>query len=74
MEKLIAILKQQLEGHHVSDIIQEGDSELRVVVDTKENFRTIRRMAELTHDDSEVKIKGITICFVDPNGVPYEFP
>ncbi|SDD69990.1 hypothetical protein [Pedobacter soli] len=74
MEKLIAILKQQLEGHRVSDIVKVGDSELRVVVDTREDFIKIRRMAELTHDDSEVKIKGITIQFVDIHGLLYQFP
>ncbi|WP_316738916.1 hypothetical protein [Pedobacter aquatilis] len=72
MEKLINILKQQLLAHHVTDIIQVGERELNLVVTTREDVKSIKRMAELIHDDSEVQIKGIKINFVDQYGANFE--
>lgn len=72
MKALIEILRIQLANHHVTDIIQTGERELSLVVDTKENIKQIKKMAELIHEDSEVQIKGIKITFVDQYGSAFE--
>jgi hypothetical protein len=68
MEQLIGILKTVLISRHVTDIIQVGSRELNIIVSTREDASEIKKMAELVHEDSEVKIKGIKINFVDQNG------
>ncbi|RZK67759.1 MAG: hypothetical protein EOO92_23955 [Pedobacter sp.] len=72
MEKLINILKTTLSSHRITDIIQTGPRELDIIVSTKEDAKSIRNMAELIHEDSEVKIKDITINFVDQYGTRFE--
>jgi hypothetical protein len=72
METLISILKEQLKSQHITDILQSGDRELDIVLSTKEDARAIKKMAELIHDDSEIKIKGITINFIDQYGTRFE--
>lgn len=72
LEKLISILKQQLSDQHITDIIQVGDRELNIVLSTGEDLRRIKRRAEFTHEDSEIRIKGIQVNFVDRYGTPYE--
>ena len=72
MEHLIGILKTILSSHRVTDIIQVSARELAIVVSTKEEAKEIRKMAELVHEDSEVKIKGIKINFVDQYGTRFD--
>lgn len=72
MEKLIDILKQQLSGYNITEIVQSGDREIDIMVNTKADAYAIRKIADLMHDDSEVKIKGIKINFVDKNGIRFE--
>ncbi|WP_316795062.1 hypothetical protein [Pedobacter agri] len=72
MEKLIEILKTILSSHHVTDIIQVGSRELDIIVSTKEDAKNLKRIAELVHEDSEVKIKGIKINFVDQYGTRFD--
>ncbi|WP_316831694.1 hypothetical protein [Pedobacter aquatilis] len=72
MEKLINILKTVLSSHRITDIIQVGERELNIIVSTKEDAKDIQRMADLIHDDSEVKIKGVKINFVDQYGTKFE--
>ena len=71
MEKLISILKEQLAAHHVTDILQTGPRALDIVVSTQEDIRGIKKMSELIHDDSEIRIKGISINFVDRYGTRF---
>lgn len=68
MEKLIEILKAALPFKKVEDIIQVGSRELNIIVSSHEDVMELKKMAALTHDDSEVKIKGIRINFVDRYG------
>ena len=72
MEQLIGILKTILSSHRITDIIQSGARELDIIVSTKEDARDIKRMAELVHEDSEVKIKGVKINFVDQYGTRFD--
>lgn len=72
MEKLISILKQQLEAHHLTDILQTGPRSLDIIVSTKEDVKKIKKMAELIHQDSEIQMKGITVNFVDQYGTRFE--
>ena len=71
MEKLISILKAQLDDQRIIDIIQVGNRELNVVL-SRENLRSIKKLAELVHGDSEIRIKGIKVNFVDEYGARYE--
>jgi len=71
MEKLIDILKQQLFSYNITDIVQSGDREINIVVETNANAQAIRKIAELMHDDSEVKIKGIKINYVNKDGARF---
>jgi len=52
----------------VTDIIQVGARELDIIVSTKEDASEIKKMAELVHEDSEIRIKGVKINFVDQYG------
>lgn len=69
MEQLIGILKSILSAHPVTDIIQVGARELDIIVSTREDANEIKRMAELVHGDSEIKIKGVKLNFVDQYGI-----
>ena len=71
MLQLIQILKSQLKDYPITDIIQVGERELDVVVGSKENVREIKKLALLSHDDSEVQIKGITVNFIDKYGTRF---
>ncbi|WP_316848936.1 hypothetical protein [Pedobacter agri] len=72
MEQLISVLKTVLENHRLTDVIQVGMRELDIVVSTREDARQIKRMAELVHEDSEVKIKGIKVNFIDQYGKQFD--
>ncbi|WP_231491408.1 hypothetical protein [Pedobacter sp. Leaf170] len=72
MEKLINILKSTLKDYPVIDIVQSGGRTLDIIVSTKEDAKSIRNMAELIHEDSEIKIKDIQINFVDQHGTRFE--
>jgi len=72
MEKLISILKAELNSEKVTDIIQVGPRELNIVISNREDVKSIRKLAALAHDDSEVKIKGIKVNFVDQYGTRFE--
>ena len=52
----------------MTDIIQVGARELDIIVSTKEDASEIKKMAELVHEDSEIRIKGVKINFVDQYG------
>jgi len=72
LEKLITILKAQLADQRITDIIQVGDRELNIVLSTGEDLRSIKRLAELIHEDSEIQIKGIKVNFVNQYRTPFE--
>jgi len=72
MEKLIGILKAELNLEKVTDIIQVGPPELNIVISSREDVKSIRKLAALVHDDSEVQIKGIKVNFVDQYGTRFE--
>lgn len=72
MEILINIIKEQFRECRVTDILQTDPRELDIVISTLEDIRGIKKMAELIHDDSEVRIKGGFINFVDQYGTRYE--
>ncbi|WP_421943109.1 hypothetical protein [Pedobacter sp.] len=71
MEKLIDILKQQLSSYNITDIVQSGDREIDIVVETNADAQAIRKIAALMHDDSEVKIKGIKINYFNKDGARF---
>lgn len=71
MEKLIDILKQQLFSYNITDIVQSGDREINIVVETNADAQAIRKISEIMHDDSEVKIKGIKINYVNKDGARF---
>lgn len=72
MKELIGILKTILGSHQVTDIIQVAEREMDIIVSTREDAKDIKQMAELVHDDSEVKIKGIKVNFIDQSGTRFD--